>query len=199
MNHSLSRRSFIHTTTAIALSQLLLSCSNSEAVSKILFLENSIPLQLIGDFRKTINSKTKINFQPQTQLAQIFDSLFDWQQAKKSDGENRNLLAQIFNKSVIYPSLATLGDFWLSSAIKQNLIQPLSVKDLANWQQLPNAWQEIVRRDSSGNLTAEGQIWGAPYRLGSTVIAYQSKKLNDLDLTVEDWQDLCDNDDRLRS
>ena len=46
------------------------------------------------------------------------------------------------------------------------------------------------QRDITGKLSADGAIWGAPYRWGSTVIAYQSKKLDELDLKIEDWQDL---------
>jgi putative spermidine/putrescine transport system substrate-binding protein len=54
MNHKLSRRSFLTSTTAIALSQLMLGCGNTSGTPEIFLLEDSIPTQLIGDFRKTL-------------------------------------------------------------------------------------------------------------------------------------------------
>ncbi len=188
--HQLSRRSFMHATTFIALTQAISGCSNPEAVFKILFLENSIPPQLIKDFHQAINNQERVNFQPQAQLEQIFDSLLNWHQGKESDADRRKLFDQILSRPLIYPSLTTLGDFWLSSAIKQNLIQPLAIKDLASWQKLPAIWQKIVQRNDQGNLAADGKIWGAPYRWGSTVIAYQSEKLDKIGLTIKDWSDL---------
>ena len=190
MNHQLSRRYFLQASTAIALNQMLLGCSNAENILQVLFLENSIPPQLIRDFRKGINKTMKVNFKPQTQLPQIFDSLLNLQQSKKSDQKTKNIISKIFNKSEVYPNLTSLGDVWLAKAIKQNLIKPLPVNSLKNWQELPTFWQKSVRRDRQGNLSPDGEIYGAPYRWGSTVIAYRSDKLAKLDLIPTDWQDL---------
>ncbi|MGD1918056.1 MAG: extracellular solute-binding protein, partial [Pleurocapsa sp.] len=190
MNYQLSRRSFIQITMAITLAQLLASCSDSRGMLQILFLANSIPIQLIGDFRKAISSQGKVDFQPQTQLYQTFDSLVKLSEEKEADPQTKNILDRIFNKSKNNPDLTSLGDAWLSMAIEQGLIQPLDIKSLANWKKLPSAWQKLVRRNNKGNVTNDGEIWGAPYRWGSTVIAYKSDKLNELGLTITDWQDL---------
>lgn len=191
MNYLISRRYFLSVITATALSQLLLGCSNSAAILQILFLENSIPRQLIGDFQQTVAKTKKIKFLPQAQLDQIFDLLSSWQQTKESKANTPGLFAQIFKrKSLDHPALVSLGDYWLAAAIEQNLIQPLAINDLDSWQKLPPTWQQLVQRNDQGYLAKEGKIWGAPYRWGSTVIAYQTKQLKKSNINLKDWQDL---------
>ena len=189
MNHQLSRRIFLKTSTALALSQMLWGCNKGIPAIQVLFLENSIPLQLIKDFHNTYEGN-KIDFEPQTQIAQIFARLEKLQLKKNLVKETESFADKLFNKPVIYPSLTTLGDIWLTSAINQNTIQPLSLKDLDLWQKLPESWQKLVRRNSEGKLAEDGEIYGAPYRWGSTVIAYRSEKLDKLNLQLKDWQDL---------
>ncbi len=190
MNYQLSRRSFLRATSTIALAQLLSGCSDSNKILQILFLANSVPLQLIGDFRKAIGSEGKVDFKPQNQLYQAFDSLMKLSELKEVDNQKENLLNKIFDKSKNRPDLTSLGDSWLSSAIEQKLLEPLDTKSLTNWKKIPSSWQKLVQRNNKGNVANDGEIWGAPYRWGSTVIAYKSDKLNELGLTITDWQDL---------
>ena len=195
MNYQLSRRYFLRSSAALGLSQLLGGCARGKTIAQILFLENSIPPQLVRDFHKLQTKGEKVEFKPQTNIRQIFDSLFSLQQSnlqhsKKPEVEITKAIEKIFNKSQLNPSLATLGDTWLSLAIAQNLIQPLAIESLANWQKLPVSWQKLVQRDSQGYLADNGAIYGAPYRWGGTLIAYRSDKLDQLNIKIEDWQDL---------
>ena len=189
MNYQLSRRYFLRSIAALGLSQLLGGCTGETTNEQILLLENSIPPQLVKDFRKSQAQGKKVEFKPQAYISQIYDSLFSIRQSEKQE-EEVGTSEKIFNQSKIKPSLATLGDTWLSMAIAQNLIQPLAIESLANWQKLPVSWQKLVRRNSQGDLANNGAIYGAPYRWGGTLIAYRDDKLNPLNIKIEDWHDL---------
>ncbi|MFM2313900.1 MAG: hypothetical protein RLZZ04_3176 [Cyanobacteriota bacterium] len=190
MNYQFSRRYFLRSTAAVALSQLLSGCGGGSSIAQILLLENSIPPQSIRDFRKSLTKNSKIQFVPQTQILQIFDSLAALKNDQKPEQKVKNAINKLLQRAEVYPSLTTLGDGWLASAIKQNLIQPLSSKSLLNWQKLPVSWQKLVRRNAQGDLADDGAIYGAPYRWGSTVIAYRRDKLESLNITIKDWRDL---------
>lgn len=45
-------------------------------------------------------------------------------------------------------------------------------------EMLPPRWRQLVRRDGSGRLDPQGAVWGAPYRWGCTLIAYDEQKLD---------------------
>ncbi|MEL6493733.1 MAG: extracellular solute-binding protein [Cyanobacteria bacterium J06623_7] len=190
MNYQLSRRLFLRSSTALGLSQLLAGCSRSEVIEQILFLENSIPPQLVKGFKKLSSRDKKVEFKPQSHIPQIFDSLFSLQQERPPERGIIQEIEKVFNRSKTYLSLATLGDTWLSSAIAENLIQPLPIKSLANWQKLPISWQKLVQRDPQGRLADNGAVYGAPYRWGGTLIAYRSDKLDPLKIEIKDWADL---------
>jgi len=89
--------------------------------------------------------------------------------------------------------LVTLGDYWLKAAIEQKLIQPLQQlqgNQLKQWSNLDEKWKKLVTRNDQGNPDAQGKVWGAPYRWGSTVIVYNRDKLRELGWTPTDWSDL---------
>ncbi len=71
MKHRISRRSFVINATVLTLSQLLFGCANNREKLQILLLEDSIPLQLISDFRKKIDREKQISFQQM--LSKLFE------------------------------------------------------------------------------------------------------------------------------
>jgi putative spermidine/putrescine transport system substrate-binding protein len=180
----LSRRSFLLTTTAIALSQSLGGCQSNGKRLIVQLLEDSIPPQLLREFKQEINPEAGIKLLPTAQLQELWDLLQRWQQPE----EKEKTASWLPVRSRQTPAdLATLGDYWLTEAIQSNLITPLNLDSLTAWDNLPPRWQTLVRRNGEGELDPDGEIWGAPYRWGTLLIAYRQDLLKDLDLTPTDW------------
>ncbi|MCA1993192.1 MAG: extracellular solute-binding protein [Coleofasciculus sp. S288] len=189
----MKRRAFIVGSSALTLSQLASGCNSWQQPSlKVRLLQDSIPAQLVGEFRKALKLSAPLKFDPEEQLQILFTRLQTWKrQVNKENSQQQWRIPFIGrNTPAISADLVTLGDYWLESAIQQELIQPLNVEKLKGWQQLPPRWQEIVRRDRKGQLSNSGQVWGAPYRWGTTVIAYRRDKFKALGWTPTDWSDL---------
>lgn len=195
-----SRRHFLFGMGAIALGQMTSGCSiRSNLNLKVRLLKNSIPPQLLKSFRKyrkkELEGRINLKFKAETQLAELFRCLEIWQkESQKKDTPNKLVLPLrrlVRLSPPATPDLVTLGDYWLTGAIQENLIQPIDVKQLPLWKKLPPRWQELVKRDEKGQLSKSGQVWGAPYRWGCTAIAYNRKKFEaeGWDLP-QDWDDL---------
>ncbi|MEQ9480783.1 extracellular solute-binding protein [Coleofasciculus sp. F4-SAH-05] len=188
----MKRRSLIMGASALALGQLASGCGNRQStVLNVRLLQNSIPVQLLAEFRQTLESPVRLKFDPQAQLQDIYQNLLVWKrQAENPESSSGFSLPLISRKPPAIANLVTLGDYWLESAIQQQLIQPLELVGLSGWQQLPPRWQGIVRRNRQGQLDESGLIWGAPYRWGTVVIAYRQDKFEELGWTPTDWSDL---------
>lgn len=181
----LNRRSFL-VTFAAALATNLSGCSNTKNAFNVTLLEDSIPLQVIADFQKRIAQTGEIKLKPEVELQTIFELLETWQKPTTKESP-LNSLPIVGSPKTQPASLVTLGDAWLTNAIAKNLIQPLDTTQLKAWNSLPSVWQNLVKRDRQGQITAQGEVYGAPYRWGNTVIAYRKDKL---DWTPTDWSDL---------
>ncbi|MCV3213175.1 extracellular solute-binding protein [Plectonema radiosum NIES-515] len=188
----MDRRSFILGTGALA-SQLLVGCAdNNQLKLNVQLLKGSIPGQVVNQFSKSLQQKAQLKFAPVGQLQDLFDQLQTSQgKTKGTDGKGwlPSLHLPQFQKTAV-ADLVTLADNTLKEAIKQKLIQPLEESQLKQWSSLPKRWQELVRRNDQGNLDAQGKIWAAPYRWGSTVIVYRRDKFKELGWTPKDWADL---------
>lgn len=175
----MDRRLFLTSVGLWGLSQSLVGCQSSPGSKlNVHALKGSVPPQLVRRFRGQAQAAA-LELVPQTQLSTLFTQLQTWKLQSKSGASG---------------GLVTLGDYWLAKAIQQGLIQPLEPTQLAHWEQLPEIWQSLVRRDRSGlpdqAQTKSQKIWGAPYRWGMTVIAYRKDKFKQLGWTPKDWRDL---------
>ena len=182
----MDRRSFLLGTSTLTLSQLITGCgTNQQPPLNVQLLKNSIPGQVVNQFRKTVTQGGKLKFTPVNQLQELFKLLQTWQQPPNNNQQEWTRYLP-FNQNQKSPTanLVTLGDYWLQAAIDQKLIQPLATTKIKNLANLNEKWQQLIKRDQ------EGKIWGVPYRWGNTVIIYNQEKFQKLGWKPTDWSDL---------
>lgn len=171
-----TRRSLLIGAGALALETLLTGCGQSSRQTlSVQFLKNSVPAQVLGEFERELKRQSMpygLKFSPANTLEQLFDSLKKWQtDAPKAD-------------------LVTLGDFWLTPAIQNKLVRPISTAELDGWSALPERWKTWLTRDAQGKPQPNGQVWGIPYGWGELAIAYRTDNFEPLGWTPRDWADL---------
>jgi putative spermidine/putrescine transport system substrate-binding protein len=190
----MQRRSFLVTIGSLALGSSLTSCqSPSQSTLRLLALKNSLPPQLAGEFTKSIQPTSfKVELASESQFTEIVTQLQEWRKTGAAEAKGMKIPLVPATKAPEYiPNLVSLGDAWLPIAIDQKLIQPIAPNSLTNWPKLESRWRELPQRDDRGNSSSTGQIWGIPYRWGTTVIIYRRDRLADAKIPIPtDWQDL---------
>ncbi|NJO80199.1 MAG: extracellular solute-binding protein [Cyanobacteria bacterium RM1_2_2] len=186
----MNRRSLLITAAGLALSPLMGGCRGANnATLQIRLLENSVPAQLLQEFQRRTEAG-RVSFSASPQLMDLFNLLQTWSQPQPDPNPSPFNLPLRSPQPTRRADLVTLGDYWLSAAIQQQLIQPLSLDALAGWEQIPPRWQQLVQRDQQGQLSPDGERWAAPYRWGSLVIAYNVEAFEPLGWTPTNWEDL---------
>ena len=192
----MDRRSFLLSTSTLALSQLLFGCGgNKQTQLKVQLLKGSIPGQVVNQFHKSLQQPAQLKFAPVEHIQDLFQQLQNWQQKPKTSDEQgwSRFIPFRQGQKAADTDLVTLGDYWLKAAIEQKLIQPLQEvqgNQLKQWSTLDERWKQLVTRNDQGILDTQGKVWGAPYRWGSTVIVYNRDKFQKLGWTPKDWSDL---------
>ncbi len=171
----------------------LSGCSRATSALKVSLLARALPSQLVSKFRSAAPS-TDVKLSIASSLQELFTDL-QQQAVQPLEVQKPNLFQQLSQFIFGAPPdtvshLSMLGDYWLSVAIAQGLIRPLPLEQLQGWKELSPQWQRIVKRDRQGRLSATGEVWGAPYRWGATVIAYRKDEFRKLGWTPTDWADL---------
>lgn len=180
------------TAGTLALSYSLFGCGQSNPDLRIRLLEGSIPVELVKEFQRRVAKEKNLALLPTKQLKDLFQLLQTWNPQANPSAKPKSGLPIPFvgGKPAPVADLVTVGDFWLAPAIQQGLIQPFPAGKTSDWQKLPAQWQTLVKRDRQGKLDPNGEIWAAPYRWGTLMIAYRRDFFHKLGWTPQDWKDL---------
>ncbi|XP_010276929.1 PREDICTED: uncharacterized protein LOC104611539 isoform X2 [Nelumbo nucifera] len=148
---------------------------------RIVSLRGSLPPSWIKDFMQVQGRRLKLRSEFRGSLGDIFSDLN--KDFSKTSLDPRSSMAA---------DIVTVGDSWLSLAIKKGIIEPMEDVESQDWfKGLSDKWKAYLCRNSNGELDSNGKIWGAPYRWGSIVIAYKKSKFQKHNLSpIEDWGDL---------
>ena len=190
----MQRRSFLVTLGSLALGSGLTSCQGqNQYILRLLALKSSLPPQLLGEFSRVVQpTKARVELVGEGQFKEILTQLQEWYQTGKAESKGLKIPLIPPSKSAEFiPNLVTIGDAWLSKAIQDKVIQPIETNSLTNWTKLEPRWRELAQRDDRGNSSTTGQIWGVPYRWGTTVIIYRRDRLEEANIPIpKDWADL---------
>jgi putative spermidine/putrescine transport system substrate-binding protein len=158
----------------------------------VLALKNSLPPQLLSEFIKSIESSYKVELVGEGQFKEILAQLEAWYKTGVAEAKGFKVpLVPAAKSSAYIPNLVSMGDAWLPTAIQAKTIEPVDIQKLTNWGKLESRWHELAMRDERGNSDPKGQVWGVPYRWGTTVIIYRRDRLEAAQIPIPtDWEDL---------
>jgi putative spermidine/putrescine transport system substrate-binding protein len=173
--------------------------ARGETVLRLMALKGTVPLQLPKQFQQSGGGA--VDFKQMRQLRDLFASLQQWKRQTTGEVKTpKGLLPWAVPlvgtpAEAMVPDLVTIGDFWLTLAIRQKLLQPMNVDKIPTWQTLDPKLKALVTRNDRGELAADGQVWAMPYRINSTVLVYRKDVFADRKLPIPaDWSDLWRSD-----
>ncbi len=195
----INRRQLLLGAAALTLGSGASGCSaNAADALQVTLLEGAVPAEVLQQFRK--QTVEPVEFQSVAQLQSVFQQLQRWQKPVAHSGSviDRWVPGRQAASKTMPHNLVSLGDYWLTSAIAQNLLEPLEIP-AATLAKLPLPWQQFVSRTPAGQLaqpgaTANGQkIWAAPYKVQALVIVYRQSQFPDASVEnppFKTWKDL---------
>ncbi|CAM8880745.1 unnamed protein product [Rhodiola kirilowii] len=146
---------------------------------RIVALQGSVPPSWLKEFIQSQGKRLRLRSEFRGSLENIYKELSKSLTSRKVD-----------TKSAIAADAVSMGDSWLTLAIRESIIDPMD-EDQDWFKHLSDKWKIFLRRNSEGAIDSEGKIWAAPYRWGTMVIAYKKTKFQKHNLKpIEDWDDL---------
>ncbi len=174
--------------------------AQGETVLRLMALKGTVPLQLPKQFQQSALGRS-VDFKQMRQLRELFASLQQWK--RQTTGEVKTPKGWLpwavplvgTPAEAMVPDLVTIGDFWLTLAIRQKLLLPMTVETIPTWKSLDPNLKALVLRNDRGELAQDGQVWAMPYRINSTVLLYRKDIFADRKLPIPtDWSDLWRSD-----
>ena len=187
----INRRTLLQGSAGLIVSSALLGCSTkAEDALRILLLEGAVPSVVLNQFQR--QTDTPVRFQTVAQVQAAFQTLQKWQQPDVENAWSKFIPWQQTEAPAVTDNLVSLADYWLIEAIAQDLIEPLSIP-AATLDLLPAKWQAFGRRDRTGKIDPNGELWSVPYKLQALTIVYRRSQFPDKSTNeplFSRWQDL---------
>ena len=166
---------------------LLTGCGPATNALKIRVLAGSVPAEVLQRFRR--QSDRSVSFQVVAQIAEVFQQLQDWQRSPEPGFSVRRFLPWTDAAALPSPDdLVSLGDYWLTSAIAQNLIEPFSLPS-ETLAKLPLTWRRLSQTEAPDS----DRLWAVPYKVQALVIVYRRSQLSTvLSFPFNTWKALLE-------
>ncbi|CAG9467647.1 unnamed protein product [Pedinophyceae sp. YPF-701] len=143
-------------------------------------LKGTVPTQWLADFKLAAGTQLKVSLETKGTLQDILQDLERGSATSSSRG-------------TWGADAVTIGDAWLGEAIRRGLVQPITDAESCRWwAAVGPRWRELVcRHPTTGLPDASGKVFAAPYRWGSTIVAFNQARFDKAGLRpVTDWTDL---------
>ncbi|MBE9062727.1 extracellular solute-binding protein [cf. Phormidesmis sp. LEGE 11477] len=193
-----NRRTLLQASAGLIVGSALTGCSNRAGnVLRVLLIEGAVPSVVLNQFQR--QADTPVKFQTVDQVQTAFQTLQRWQQPEIENPWNRFMPWRQADGPAATDDLVSLADYWLTEAIAQELIEPMAIPP-ATLDLLPTKWQAFGRRDRTGQIDPNGELWSVPYKLQSLVVIYRHSQFSaqsDAKQPFSSWQDLLASDLRL--
>lgn len=180
------RRTLLTGAMTLAVAQVACQSQSGERLHTEI-LQDSLPAQLVQDFRRTLPEGVAFRSGLVDSFSQVYQHLQQWQTPGYTP---RRWSLPWQGSQPAPPNWISLGDYWLAGAIAQGLIQPFTATAAPHWGELGDRWHDLVTRNAEGRPQSGGQVWAAPYRWGCLVLVYNQSAFSALGWQPQAWSDL---------